>query len=61
MICQLTLVFSQHCVHSKEMLLKTIDQRNGKLIIHYLLLSNDYQSDVNKQPVTTTVTITVTC
>jgi len=59
LIGQMTLVFSQHSVHCQEMLLKTIYQRNWKLLIHYLLLSNDYQPSINKQPVTSMKNITM--
>jgi len=49
LVRQLTLVFSQHCVHREKMLLQTIDQRNWKLLIDHLLLSNDYQPNKYEQ------------
>jgi len=55
LICQKTLFLSQHCLHRKEMLLQTIDQRNRKLLIHHLLLRNDYQPKIT---VTHTITST---
>jgi len=63
LVHQFTLVFSQHCLHRKEMLLQTIDQRNWKLLVHHFLLGNNYQPNKydNQNPVSLTNSITRPC
>ena len=50
-VCQLGLRARQQRAHGQEVLLKSVDERDGELLVHHKLLRHHDQPDVHAQNV----------